>query len=64
MFIQLPAHRRRGEKNRLQKHSGQMSTRRRASSKETHIRRGGESASRQLALSESTKNKQTFGVYK
>lgn len=48
------------EKNRLWKHSGQMSTQRRTSSKETHIKRNSESVNRQLALSESAKNKQTF----
>lgn len=55
-----PAHRQREEKNRLQKHSGQMSTQRHTSSKETHIKRRSKSVNRRLALSESAKNKQTF----
>lgn len=56
VFIQLEQE----EKNRLQKHSGQMSTQRRTSSKETHIKRSSKSVNRRLALSESAKNKQTF----
>lgn len=55
-----PARRQREEKNRLQKHSGQMSTQHRTSSEETHIKRRGEGANRRLALSESAQNKQTF----
>lgn len=55
-----PAHRQREEKNRLQRHSGQMSTQHRTSSKETHIKCCSKSVNRRLPLSESAKNKQTF----
>lgn len=55
-----PAHRQLEEKNRLQKHSGQMSTQHRTSSEETHIKRRSKGVNRRLALSESAKNKQTF----
>lgn len=64
MFIQLPA-RTGGEGRKTDYRSTlvkcQHDAARVAKRRTSH---GGESANRQLALSESTKNKQTFGVYK
>lgn len=59
MFIQLLLPGSACRKNRLQKHSGQMSTRRGTSSKETCIKGCSMGVNRWLALSQAAKNKHT-----
>lgn len=59
MFIQLLLPGSECRKNRLQKHSGQMSTRRCTSSNETRIKGCGKGVNRWLALSQAPKNKHT-----
>lgn len=57
MFVQLPLPGSKRRKNRLQKHSGQMSTPRCTSSRETRIKGCGKGVNRWLALSRAAKNK-------
>lgn len=59
MFIQLLLPGSECRKNRLQKHSGQMSTQHCTSSKETRIKGCSKGVNRWLALSQAAKNKHT-----